>query len=231
MKQLWTSGPDVHNLDEVINLRIGIREVAMKRILLALCLGLGAVPAHAALISATSLPQNGVVTSVEVDTDLRRIRYTLTGLSPANLGDDYEQIGLKQPQLPLFYIDGPYDSLTWNGHHYINIYGSMYTPYASGWVWDGTDILPTLQMEYQQGSPPGPTAVFGYDYLPGYQFTGNFLGPVAGEDGNVTISLRGGGEVLFTMLIPELTAVPEPATVWLLFAGLLTLVPLSQRRK
>jgi hypothetical protein len=206
-------------------------EVVMKRILLALCLGLVAVPAHATLYTVTSLPQNGVVTSTEVDTDLRRIRYTISGLSVDNLGYDYEQIGFKQPELPLSYIDGPYDSLTWNGAFYINVNGSMYTPYASGWVWDGTDIL-TLQMEYQQASPPGPTAVFGYDYLPGYQFTGNYLGPLAGEDGNVTISLRdGGGELLFTMLIPELTAVvPEPSALWLMLTGLLVLVPMLRRR-
>jgi hypothetical protein len=202
----------------------------MKRIVLALCLGLAALPAQATLYTVTSLPQNGIVTSTEVDTDLRRIRYMLTGLSPVNLGDDYEQIGLKQPQLPLSYIDGPYDSLTWNGHHYVNYYGSMYTPYASGWVWDGTDILPTLQMEYQQGTPPGPTAVFGYDYLPGYQFTGNWLAPT-GEDGNVTISLRDGGELLFTALIPELTAVPEPSALWLMFTGLLVLAPMLHTRR
>lgn len=195
----------------------------MKTILPAFGFVLGSMmfatmPAQGAFVSATVEAPSGVRVTTAVDATLGRIRYTVDGLDPAILGEDYEQIALKQPEIPLAVIDGPYGSLTWTGSHYVNIDGSMYAPGASGWVWDAFDVL-TLELQYQQAQPPGPQAVFGYDYRPEFRFTGNFLAP-AGE-GNLTVSLRDGSELVFTAYLPELAAVPEPRAALLFLAGLL----------
>ena len=162
----------------------------------AILLVLGSLTAgavQAATHQISTMPQEGVTITTGIDTDLREIYYTF---HLEALPSEYEQIVFLPPMFPLDAIPWVASSVTAAGLTEWNLHG----------LWPGG--TPSLELQFQTGSPPPRLNVVTIDYSPEYSFTGAFLG-VPGDD-NIEVTLRNppaGVEdnVVLWAYFPELT--------------------------